>query len=217
LLWLIWLIVALAAVIGEVLTTGLFLASLAVAAAVVAALSLAVPPAAQVTLFGILSLLLLIVVRPLALRALPVQTEGESRPRIGPIGQEGVAVERIDSRQGQIRIGAGEFWTARPLEPGTVIPAGSEVEVVRLDGLVARVQPVGPRELETANGNPFGLSARELEVLRLIADGKTNAEIASELYLSPRTVDHHVSHILTKMNASSRAEAVRLAVEHGLA
>jgi DNA-binding CsgD family transcriptional regulator/pimeloyl-ACP methyl ester carboxylesterase len=60
------------------------------------------------------------------------------------------------------------------------------------------------------------LSAREVEVLRLVAIGKTNAEIARELVLSKTTVDRHVSNILGKTGASNRAEAVLYAARHGL-
>ncbi|HET9740752.1 MAG TPA: response regulator transcription factor [Solirubrobacteraceae bacterium] len=65
-------------------------------------------------------------------------------------------------------------------------------------------------------GPPDDLSERELEVLRLIALGHTNAEIAGQLYLSVRTVESHRSHIQQKTRRSSRAELVRYALEHGL-
>jgi DNA-binding NarL/FixJ family response regulator len=59
-----------------------------------------------------------------------------------------------------------------------------------------------------------GLSARELEVLRLVASGKTNKTIAGELFLSEKTVDRHVSNIFGKLNVSSRAAATAWAYEH---
>jgi two-component system, NarL family, response regulator NreC len=68
-------------------------------------------------------------------------------------------------------------------------------------------QPAGP---------PDDLSVRELEVLKLIALGHTNAEIASRLYLSVRTVESHRAHIQQKTRRSSRAELVRYALEHDL-
>ena len=61
-----------------------------------------------------------------------------------------------------------------------------------------------------------GLTNRELEVLRLVAGGKTNKAIADSLVLSERTVDRHVSNILTKLRVSSRAAATASAYEHGL-
>jgi two-component system response regulator NreC len=60
------------------------------------------------------------------------------------------------------------------------------------------------------------LTAREREILRLIALGHTNQEIASTLYLSVRTVEAHRRHILTKLRLESRADLVRFALEHGL-
>jgi two-component system response regulator NreC len=60
------------------------------------------------------------------------------------------------------------------------------------------------------------LSDRERDVLRLIALGHTNAEVAEQLYISIRTVESHRAHIQQKLSLSSRAELVRYALEHGL-
>jgi two-component system, NarL family, response regulator NreC len=65
-------------------------------------------------------------------------------------------------------------------------------------------------------GRPGDLSERELEVLRMIALGHTNAEIAAELYLSVRTVETHRAHVQQKLGLSTRAELVRYAIDHGL-
>ena len=65
-------------------------------------------------------------------------------------------------------------------------------------------------------GPPDDLSEREVEVLRMIALGHTNAEIAKQLYLSIRTVESHRSHIQQKLRRSSRADLVRYAIDHGL-
>jgi DNA-binding CsgD family transcriptional regulator len=64
---------------------------------------------------------------------------------------------------------------------------------------------------------PAGLSPRELEVLRLVVEGLTNAQAAKELYLSPRTIETHLTSIYQKLGVSSRAAATRFALEHGLA
>lgn len=61
-----------------------------------------------------------------------------------------------------------------------------------------------------------GLTARELEVLQLIATGKTNKEIATDLFISERTVDRHVSNIFMKLDVASRAAATAYAFEHNL-
>ncbi len=63
---------------------------------------------------------------------------------------------------------------------------------------------------------PGGLTDREIEVLRLVADGCSNREVARRLQISPRTADHHVQHIYAKIGVSSRAAAALFAVEHDL-
>jgi non-specific serine/threonine protein kinase len=63
---------------------------------------------------------------------------------------------------------------------------------------------------------PAELSAREVEVLRLVAQGMTNAEVAQKLFLSSRTVNWHLTSIYRKLGLHSRTEAARFAVEHGL-
>jgi two-component system response regulator NreC len=65
-------------------------------------------------------------------------------------------------------------------------------------------------------GPPDDLSEREVEVLRLIALGHTNSEIAEQLFLSTRTVETHRAHIQQKIRRTTRAELVRYALEHGL-
>jgi DNA-binding CsgD family transcriptional regulator len=73
---------------------------------------------------------------------------------------------------------------------------------------------LGARAAADADG--AGLSRRELEVVRLVAVGRTNREIAHELFLSPRTVDMHVRNILRKLDCRSRVEAAHRAGELGL-
>jgi len=77
---------------------------------------------------------------------------------------------------------------------------------------VARGKPAG-----TATAYSEGLTPREEEVLRLIAAGKTDARIAEDLTLSSRTVQAHVRSIYTKLGITSRAQATRYALDHGLA
>jgi predicted ATPase/DNA-binding CsgD family transcriptional regulator len=75
--------------------------------------------------------------------------------------------------------------------------------------------PQGPREATRAN--PAGLTPRQVEVLELLTEGLTNAEIAERLVVSPRTVEHHVAAVLTKIGAPTRREAARRASKLGLA
>ena len=74
--------------------------------------------------------------------------------------------------------------------------------------------PVRPRTSTLAN--PAGLTNRQLDVARLVARGFTNAEIANRLYISPKTTDHHVSAVLTKLGMPSRRSVVVQAAELGL-
>jgi two-component system, NarL family, response regulator NreC len=69
---------------------------------------------------------------------------------------------------------------------------------------------------EPVDSRPGDLSERELEVVRLIALGHTNPEIAEQLYLSVRTIEAHRSHIHQKLRLASRADLVRFALEHRL-
>jgi non-specific serine/threonine protein kinase len=86
---------------------------------------------------------------------------------------------------------------------------------VEIDRPVVPVRP--PEPGPSADVLPAGLTAREVEVLRLIAAGRTNDEIATELVLSANTVRHHVTHILTKTGTENRTQATAFALRHGLA
>ncbi|MGH2891911.1 MAG: response regulator transcription factor, partial [Solirubrobacteraceae bacterium] len=63
---------------------------------------------------------------------------------------------------------------------------------------------------------PAGLTAREIEILRLLARGLLNKEIARGLQIAPKTVGNHIEHIYAKIGVSSRAAAALFATEHGL-
>jgi DNA-binding NarL/FixJ family response regulator len=67
-----------------------------------------------------------------------------------------------------------------------------------------------------SSGWPAGLTAREVDVLRLIAAGRSNPEIARELFVSEATVKTHINHVFSKTGARDRAQAVRFAYQHGL-
>jgi len=74
--------------------------------------------------------------------------------------------------------------------------------------------PRGPRP--ATRENPFGLTSREMEVLACLVEGSSNTVIATKLSLSPRTVEHHITSILQKMDVQSRVEAASLALKKNL-
>jgi DNA-binding CsgD family transcriptional regulator/tetratricopeptide (TPR) repeat protein len=84
----------------------------------------------------------------------------------------------------------------------------------RLRELGVRGIPRGPRA--STRGNPAGLTSREVQVLRLLVQGHTNTELAHRLHVSTKTVDHHVSAILEKLDVHSRTEAVAAAFGLGI-
>jgi DNA-binding CsgD family transcriptional regulator len=84
----------------------------------------------------------------------------------------------------------------------------------RLRALGARSIPAGPRS--ATRGDPLGLTRREREVLEEICAGQTNAAIASKLFISAKTVDHHVSAVLAKLGAPNRNAAAAQAAKLGL-
>lgn len=144
--YLLWIAVAIAAAIGEVMTVGLFLAAFAAAAVITALVAILIPSIGiQVAVFGVLSLLGIGVFRPIAINALGWQ---QSEQISGPVSQNhlmnkrAVVTKTVDGSGGQIRIGEGEFWSARSFDPSDVMQPGAQVEIVLADGLTALVSPV---------------------------------------------------------------------------
>jgi ATP/maltotriose-dependent transcriptional regulator MalT len=130
-----------------------------------------------------------------------IQSERRAAHALVLCGRNEEAVERLVSAHRSAR-----RLKARPL-------------VDRLAGEVAALgEKVDPRSRRraTAGLTGGGLTRREIEVVRLVAVGRTNREIAQELFLSPRTVDMHVQNILLKLDSRSRADAARRATELGL-
>ncbi|MBV8295822.1 MAG: HD domain-containing protein [Acidimicrobiia bacterium] len=87
----------------------------------------------------------------------------------------------------------------------------------RLDGpAVERVLAAAGHRRATRPALPAGLTAREAEVLRLIALGLTTRQVADELVISPKTADHHIQHLYGKIGVSTRGAAALFAIEHGI-
>ncbi len=106
---------------------------------------------------------------------------------------------------------AGEAWAAQALALLAELGAQGSLRAVR-----QRLQAGGQRELprgpnRRTRGDPLGLTGRERQILDLLAQGLANRDIALRLSRSERTVEHHVSALLSKLGAGTRAEAVRLA------
>jgi DNA-binding CsgD family transcriptional regulator len=104
---------------------------------------------------------------------------------------------------------------ALKLLTGLGAPAAAQLTRRKMRALGIRSIPAGPRTATRAD--PLGLTRREREVLDLICAGHSNAEIAAKLFLSARTVDHHVSAVLAKLGAPTRGAAAAHAARLGLA
>jgi DNA-binding NarL/FixJ family response regulator/signal transduction histidine kinase len=126
------------------------------------------------------------------------------------------SVPTEDSVATALRLGARGFLLkdATPSELVSSIEAAHRGEVVLSPGVSAWLTELKAHRRES--GGDFELNERELEVLRLVAKGARNKEIAQELFIAPKTVEHHLSNIYSKLGASNRTEAVRLAIEKGL-
>jgi DNA-binding CsgD family transcriptional regulator len=112
------------------------------------------------------------------------------------------AVNWVEAELGDLR--SGYQWSAGR---GDLSDAAVHARQ-QLDAALRDPRPRGRQ------ARPGGLSPREIEVLRLVADGRTAGDIATQLFISSRTVEHHIEHIYTKIGVSSRAAATRWAVKH---
>ena len=148
----IWVIVAIVAGIVELLGTDLFLAAVAVAAGITAVTALALPLLLQLPIFAVVSLLGIAVVRPPVKRALGIH---EPQEISGPIhqsqieGRRGIVTQKVTGGGGQIRIGQGDFWSARSFDPDQEIEVGTPVDVLLVDGITALVAPTGAPALQS--------------------------------------------------------------------
>jgi DNA-binding CsgD family transcriptional regulator len=136
--------------------------------------------------------------------------------------------------------GAGAAWRERgcPYEEALALAASDDPDAVRrglatferlgaqpmLGRAFQRLRDLGERDLPvirrgpiaTTRSNPAGLTQREVEVLVLVAEGLRNPEIAERLYLTPKTVSHHLTSVYGKLGVSTRVEAARIATRLGI-
>jgi HD-GYP domain-containing protein (c-di-GMP phosphodiesterase class II) len=111
----------------------------------------------------------------------------------------------------------------RPHRPA-LAPEEAAAELVRearagrldRDVVGAVLEAAGQRRASRADLRPAGLSEREVEVVRLVAAGCSNPDIAERLVISRRTAEHHVQHVYAKLGVSSRAAVALFAVQHEL-
>ena len=120
----------------------------------------------------------------------------------------GVALAAAGEREPALERFGDAYRTARKLGARPLAAEAARAVTALGEPLVRRL---GRRAAADAHG--AGLSRRELEVLRFVAVGRTNREIAAELFLSPRTVDMHVRNMLRKLDCRSRVEAAQRAHE----
>jgi DNA-binding CsgD family transcriptional regulator len=143
--------------------------------------------------------------------------DGSGYPRglTGPaITRSGRILAAVDAYQAMRE--SRPYRDARTAEEATRELRG-EVRAGRLDeaAVDALLRATGHHVGRRRNG-PAGLTAREVEVLRLLARGMSTKQIASELQITPKTAANHIEHIYTKIGATSRATASLFAMRHGL-
>ncbi len=151
---------------------------------------------------------------------LELPTTAMPAPRSTPPDCAATGGRRPMPGPGSARPTSGRWSSSSPASPnrcsrvsacstGWVRHAAAAVARRRLRAAGVTQVPRGPQAATRAN--PAGLTGRQLEILGLVADGLTNAEIAARLVLSVRTVDHHVSAVLTKLGVTSRRDAIAAA------
>ena len=129
----------------------------------------------------------------------------EHGPGIGIIFLSGSKTESIDRATG-LGLGADDY-VIKPFEPDEL--------VARVRAVLRRVEPAA-RVSSGASSGDFHLTPRELEILRLLAEGLTQDQIATRLVIAPKTVATHIERILGKLGVQSRAQAVALAFREDL-
>ncbi len=117
-------------------------------------------------------------------------------------------VPELAALEGRLATKLGDERTGELMTAGSAFDLNAAAVYARQQIDAARRDPT-PR---VRQARPGGLSERELEVLRLVAGGRTSGEIATELFISTRTAEHHISNIYTKIEVTNRAAATRWAV-----
>ncbi|MHB8647204.1 MAG: helix-turn-helix transcriptional regulator, partial [Thermomicrobiales bacterium] len=117
--------------------------------------------------------------------------------------------------EAELRLATREHAEARSLVDevrAICTPLGAKPALARVDALAARL----PAVQSATPAYPDGLTKREVEVLRLLAGGSTNQEMADALFLSARTIERHITGLYRKIDARGRADATTYALRHHL-
>ena len=124
---------------------------------------------------------------------------------------------RFNRAAALLELGGDRTEAAQILEPahGWAVREGARPLQRSIEDLARRAR-LDVAGIVAANQGDLGLTERELEVLRLVAEGRTNREVAEALFISPKTASVHVSNILRKIGATNRGEASAIAHRHGL-
>jgi DNA-binding CsgD family transcriptional regulator len=151
-------------------------------------------------------------VRPLADLATDVGThherlDGSGYP-LGPAAQRMPITARL--------LAAADVWAERARHDPPDLTGEHGLDPACLAALRSCTRPGAGDQRPRAGPARPPLSPRELEVLRLLADGASNPDISKTLYISRRTAEHHVEHILAKLEVTSRTAAVAYALTHEL-
>jgi DNA-binding CsgD family transcriptional regulator len=144
--------------------------------------------------------------------------EGDARGALQALRHAGQVWQRLQApyEAASVRVLVGLACHALGDDDTAALELGAAREVFAELGAAPDLARVESLTRSEGPADSHGLTARELEVLRLVAAGETNKAIAAELVLSERTVDRHVSNIFNKLEVSSRAAATAYAYEHQL-
>lgn len=144
--------------------------------------------------------------------------QGKNHDALAPLRSAWTAFSGLESpyEAARVRVLLGQACRESGDEAGAELDFEAAREVFERLGAVPDVDRVDDLIGRTGARSAHGLSPRELEVLRLVASGEANKAIASQLFISERTVERHLGNIFAKLNVSSRTAAAAFAFEHGL-
>jgi len=156
----------------------------------------------------------------ITLASLPALFERLGRPAVattllGALSRQPAGYHHVPSLtdlEARVRAGLGEERAGRSAASGAAMDL-TEAATYALHQIGEASQALA---VVRGRGGPAGLTAREVEVLRLIADGSTTRAVSERLFISAKTADNHIQHIYTKLGVANRAAATRWALDHGL-